>query len=182
MLTLMSQPGSRDSSFVAHDQSEELMAVFAAVVYERGFAATRLTEVAARAGVPPAAVVGYWPTEVDWLLETVAASTRQLFARVAEAFMSVESGDAAEALHQALARMLSDMAAAPEMVCLSLVELPSLGPLVAAHRIRAMDLFCTFLGPAFADLDEPAPDPEAVVRRSTKPRCSVQFIRPPPNN
>jgi AcrR family transcriptional regulator len=162
MFTLMSQPGSRDSSFVAHDESEELMAVFAAVAYERGFAATRLSEVAERAGVPPATVVGHWPTEVDWLLETAAASTRQLFARVAEAFMSVEGGDAAEALHQALARMLSDMAEAPEMVYLSIVELPSLGPLVAAHRIRAMDLFCTFLGPAFDALDEPAPDPEAV--------------------
>jgi AcrR family transcriptional regulator len=162
MFTLMSQPGSRDSSFVAHDESEVLMAVFAAVVYERGFAATRLGEVADRAGVPLATVTRHWPTEVDWLLETAAASTRQLFARVADAFMSVEGGDAAEALHQALARMLSDMAEAPEMVYLSIVELPSLGPLVAAHRIRAMDLFCTFLGPAFAALDEPAPDPEAV--------------------
>jgi AcrR family transcriptional regulator len=162
MFTLMSQPGSRDSSFVAHDECEELMAVFAAIVYERGFAATHLSEVAERAGVPTATVSSYWPTEVDWLLETVAVSTRQLFARVADAFMSVEGDDAAEALHQALARMLSDMAEAPEMVSLAMVELTALGPLVAARRIRAMDLFCTFLGPAFATLDEPAPDPEAV--------------------
>ena len=137
------------------------MAAFAAVVYERGFAATRLDEVAARTGVPLATVVGYWPTEVDWLLETVAASTRQLFARVADVFMSTEGGPA-EALHQALARMLSDMAEAPEMVCLSMIELPALGPLVAARRVRAMELFSTFLGPAFAALDEPPPDPEAV--------------------
>lgn len=161
MFTLMSHFGSRDSSFVAHDESEELMAVFAAVVYERGFAATHLGEIAERAGVPLAMVTRYWPTEVDWLLETVATSTRQLFARVADAFMSAE-GDAAEALHQALARMLSDMAEAPEMVCLSMVELPALGPLVAARRVRAMELFCMVLRPAFAALDEPAPDPEAV--------------------
>lgn len=137
------------------------MAVFAAVVYERGFAATRMDEVAARADVPLAVVTQYWPTEVDWLLETVTASTRQLFARVADTFMSVE-GDAAEALHQALATMLSTMAEAPEMVSLSMVELPSLGPLVVDRRVRAMELFCTFLGPAFAALDKPAPDPEAV--------------------
>jgi AcrR family transcriptional regulator len=161
MFTLMSQFGSRDSSFVAHDECEELMAVFAAVVYERGFGATRLAEVAERAGVPLATVSQQWPTEVDWLLETVAVSTRQLFARVADSFMSVE-GDAAEALHQALAAMLSTMAEAPEMVSLSLVELPSLGPLVAERRVRAMELFCTFLGPAFAALDEPPPDPEGV--------------------
>jgi AcrR family transcriptional regulator len=161
MFTLMSQLGSRDSSFLAHDEREELMAVFAAVVYERGFAGTRLDEVAARADVPLATVTSHWPTEIDWLLETVATSTRQLFTRVADAFMSAD-GDAAEALHQALARMLSDMAEAPEMVCLSMVELPALGPLVAARRVRAMELFCTFLGPAFAALDEPPPDPEAV--------------------
>lgn len=137
------------------------MAVFAAVVYERGFGATRLAEVAERAGVPLATVSQQWPTEVDWLLETVAVSTRQLFARVADSFMGVE-GDAAEALHQALATMLSTMAEAPEMVSLSLVELPSLGPLVAERRVRAMELFCTFLGPAFAALDEPPPDPEGV--------------------
>jgi AcrR family transcriptional regulator len=161
MFTLMGQQGLRDSSFVPYDESEELMAVFAAVVYERGFAATRLVDVAQRAGVPLATVTRHWPSEIDWLLETVAASTRQLFTRVAEAFMNVE-GDASAALHQALARMLSDMARAPEMVSLSMVELPSLGPLVAARRVHAMELFCTFLDPAFAALDEPPPDPEGV--------------------
>jgi AcrR family transcriptional regulator len=161
MFTLMGHLGARDSSFVAHDEGEALMAVFAAVVYERGFLATRLDEVAVRAGVPLTTMTRLWPTEVDWLLETVATSTRQLFARVADASMDADD-DAAQALHQALARMLSDMARAPEMVSLALVELPALGPLVAARRVRAMDLFCTFLGPAFAALDEPPPDPEAV--------------------
>lgn len=157
----MSHDGSRDSSFVPFDESEELMVVFAAIAYERGFAGTRLCDVAVRAGVPLETVTRYWSTEVDWLLETVAVSTRQLFARVADTFMSVE-GDAPEALHQALATMLYTMAQAPEMVSLSMVELPSLGPLVAARRIRTQELFCTFLGPAFAALDEPLPDPEAV--------------------
>jgi AcrR family transcriptional regulator len=160
MFTLMSHYGSRDSSFV-DDEREELMAVFATVVYEQGYAATSLTDVAHRAGVPLTTMTRHWATEVDWLLETVALSTHQLFARVADAFMSVED-DPAEALHQALATMLSSMAEAPEMVSLSMVELPSLGPLVATRRIRATELFCTFLGPAFAALDEPPPDPEAV--------------------
>ena len=105
------------------------MAVFAAVVYERGYAATRLTDVAQRAGVPATTLIAHWPTEVDWLLETVTASTRQLFARVADAFMGIPD-DAPRALHQGLAAMLRDMAAAPEMVHLSMVELPALGPLV----------------------------------------------------
>ena len=132
------------------------MAVFAAVVYERGYAATRLTDVAERADVPVGVLIAHWPTEVDWLLETAAASTRQLFARVAAVFMSA-SGDAPQALHQALAAMLRDMAGAPEMVHLAMVELPSLGPLVQRRRIRALDLFRSFLDPALAALDEPLP-------------------------
>jgi phage tail protein X len=138
----MDRGGLRNSSFVPCDEGEALMAVFAAVVYERGYAATRLSE-------------------VDWLLETVAASTRQLFARVADAFMGVPD-DAPRALHQGLAAMLRDMAAAPEMVHLSMVELPSLGPLVRRRRVRALDLFRAFLDPALAALDEPLPSTDAV--------------------
>jgi AcrR family transcriptional regulator len=152
----MNRWGLRDSSFVPCDEAEELMAVFAAVVYERGYAATRLTDVAQRAGVPVDVLTAHWPSEVDWLLETAAASTRQLFARVADVFMSA-SGDTPQALHQALAAMLHDMARAPEMVHLSMIELPALGPLVQHRRIRALDLFRTFLDPALAALDEPLP-------------------------
>jgi AcrR family transcriptional regulator len=146
---------------VPHDERERLMAVFAAVVYERGYAGTRLAEVAERAGVPISALTGHWPGEVDWLLEAAAASTRQLFHHVAEAFMDVED-DAPRALHQALATLLRDLSEAPEMAYLSVVELPSLGPLLQERRLRVLDLFCAFLGPAFAALDEPPPNPEAV--------------------
>lgn len=156
IFTLMNLRGFRDSSFVPTDETEELMAAFAAVVYERGYAATRLTDVAQRADVPVDLLIAHWPTEVDWLLETAAAATRRLFARVADVFMSA-SGDPAAALHQALAAMLRDMADAPEMVHLSMIELPSLGPLVQHRRIRALDLFRTFLDPALAALDEPLP-------------------------
>jgi AcrR family transcriptional regulator len=156
IFTLMNRWGLRDSSFVACDEAEELMVVFAAVVYERGYAATRLTDVAQRAGVSVEVLLAHWPSEVDWLLETAATSTRQLFARIADVFMSA-SGDAPRALHQALAAMLRDMADAPEMVHLSMIELPSLGPLVQHRRIRGLDLFRTFLDPALAALDEPLP-------------------------
>ncbi len=137
------------------------MAVFAAVVYERGYAATRLTDVAQRAGVPVSVLIDHWPTEVDWLLETVATSTRQLFARVADAFMGIPD-DPPRALHQGLAAMLRDMAAAPEMVHLSMVELPALGPLVQHRRVRALDLFRAFLDPTLSALDEPLPSTDAI--------------------
>jgi AcrR family transcriptional regulator len=149
------------SCIVAGDEREHLMAVFAAVVYERGFAATRLGDVADRAGVPLPAVQAWWPGEVDWLLETVAASTRRLFGQMAEASLSVD-GDAALALHHGLAVMLRELADAPEMTYLSVVELPSLGPLLHARRDRMLDLFSTFLDAGFAALDQPSPSPETI--------------------
>jgi AcrR family transcriptional regulator len=151
----------RASSFVAHDEREQLMAIYAAVVYERGYAATRLTEVAQRADVPLAVVTDHWPTEVDWLLETAATATHQLFVHAADTFMGIDD-DAPRAVHVALDTMLRDLAAAPEMTYLSIVALPSLGPLVCEHRVRALELFCTLLRPAFAARDDGPPDPEAV--------------------
>ena len=114
------------SSFAARDEREELMAVFAAVVYEHGLALGCLADVARRAGVPLEHVEGHWPTPIDCLLDTVAASTQQLFGRVAAAFMEA-GGDGPVALHRALDTMLCDLAETPEMTYLSVVELPAPG-------------------------------------------------------
>jgi hypothetical protein len=58
--------------------------------------------------------------------------------------------------------MLYDMAAAPEMTYLSVVELPRLGPLVHMRQKSMLDLFCEFLGPGFAAMGRPAPDPATI--------------------
>ena len=160
-VTVMDLGGLPISSFTPEDEREELMAVFAAAVYERGLAPTCLAEVARRAGVPLEQVKRYWPTPIDCLLDTVAASTRQLFGRVAAAFMEA-GGDGALALHRALGAMLYDLVAAPEMTYLSFVELPRLGPLVYERQDRTLDLFCELLTSGFAALDEPPPSSEIV--------------------
>jgi AcrR family transcriptional regulator len=160
-VTVMDLNGLPISSFAPQDEREELMAVFAAAVYERGLALTCLAEVARRAGVPLAQVQEHWPTPVDCLLDTVAASTRQLFGRVAATFMEA-GGDGPVALHRALSAMLYDLSEAPEVTYLSVVELPRLGPLVYERQDRMLDLFCELLAPAFAALDEPPPSREIV--------------------
>ena len=160
-VTVMDLNGLPMSSFAPQDEREELMAIFAAAVYERGLALTCLAEVARRAGVPLERVHGHWPTPVDCLLDTVAASTQQLFGRVATAFMEA-GGDGPVALHRALSAMLYDLAEAPEMTYLSVVELPRLGPLVYERQDRMLDLFCELLHSGFAALDEPPPSREIV--------------------
>jgi AcrR family transcriptional regulator len=149
------------SSFVPQDDREALMAAFAAVVYEQGYATTRLADIAARAGVPVETVTGFWHSEAECLLDTVQTATQQSFSRLAESFMHI-AGDCPLVAHLALAAMLRDMAASPEMTYLAVVELPRLGPLVQAQQQSMLDLFCEFLGPGFAAMGHPAPDPPTV--------------------
>ncbi|HEV7494476.1 TetR/AcrR family transcriptional regulator [Baekduia sp.] len=134
------------TGFAPRDEREELMMVFASIVYEHGYRATRLSDVADRAGVSLATLTGCWPTEIDWLLETAAASARQLYGRMADASASVQN-DPARAVHHALSTMLCDLAAAPEMVYLSVIELPALGPLIHARQRHTLTRFSTFLDP-----------------------------------
>jgi AcrR family transcriptional regulator len=161
MVTVMGVGGLPLSSFSPQDEREELMAVFAAAVYERGLALTCLAEVARRADVRLADVHAHWPTPIDCLLDTVAAATRQLFGRVATAFMEA-NGDGPLGLHRALGAMLFDLSDAPEMTYLSVIELPRLGPLVYPRQDRMLDLFYELLVPGFAALDEPPPSREIV--------------------
>ena len=89
------------------------------------------------------------------------AATQQTFSRLAESFMHI-AGDCPLVAHLALAAMLRDMAGSPEMTYLATVELPRLGPLVQAQQRSMLDLFCEFLGPGFAAMGRPAPDPPTV--------------------
>jgi AcrR family transcriptional regulator len=160
-VTVMGLGGLPLSSFAPQDERDKLMAVFAATVYERGLALTCLAEVARRAGVPLEQVKRHWPTPVDCLLDTVAAGTRQLFGRVAGAFMEA-GGDGPAALHLALGALLYELSEAPEMTYLSFVELPRLGPLVYERQDRMLDLFCELLDGGFAALEEPPQSREIV--------------------
>lgn len=137
------------------------MAIFAAAAYEQGYASTRLTDVAQRAGVPTELVEGFWHSEAECLLDTVQAATQQSFSRLAENFLHI-AGDCPLVAHLALGAMLRDMADSPEMTTLAVVELPRLGPLVQAQRRSMLELFCEFLGPGFAAMGRPAPDPPTV--------------------
>jgi hypothetical protein len=161
MVTVMDLDGLPMSSFSPQDEREELMAIFAATVYERGFALTWLEDVARRASVPLERFERLWPTPVDCLLDTTAAHTRQLFVRVAAAFMEA-GGDGPVALHRALSAMLYDLSETPELTYLSVIELPRLGPLVYERHDRMLDLFSELLVSGFSALDEPPPSREIV--------------------
>lgn len=149
------------SSFVPTDLREQLMAAFAHEVYAHGFEHTRLQSVARAVGVPGHVTDEYWADELACLSETVEAATAQAFSRMAEVFLSTAE-DCPTAAHLALATLLNDLADAPEMVHLAVVELPRLGDVAHEQHARLLDLFCEFLGPGFAAMGHPVPDPDIV--------------------
>jgi hypothetical protein len=112
-------------------------------------------------GLRSSSVTPLPPGEIDRVLDSVAAFTRQLFARTADVFMDA-AGDPAQALHEALDSLLRDLAAAPEMTYMSTVQLPALGPLVRERHRRMLDLFSDFLQPGFTARDIALPNPEIV--------------------
>jgi hypothetical protein len=112
-------------------------------------------------GLQTSSVTTLSPSEIDRLLDSVAAFTRRLYTHTAEVFMDA-AGDPAQALHEALDSLLRDRAAEPDMTYMSTVELPGLGPLVADRQHRMLDLFCDFLQPGFAARGVALPNPEIV--------------------
>ncbi|MFA4927934.1 MAG: hypothetical protein WC558_05420 [Patulibacter sp.] len=149
------------SSFIAETERERLLAAFGRAVYADGLEGTHLADVSRNAGFDSSVAASYWQDETACLIDAVDVATSQAFSRVAQAFLSTR-GDYAVAAHHALATLLSDVAACPEMVYLTVVELPRLGPVGHAQQARIVDLFCEFLLPGFAATNHPIPDPEIV--------------------
>jgi AcrR family transcriptional regulator len=157
----MGHDGLSLATSVDQEEREALMVAFAATAYERGYALTRLADVADRAGVTPAAVTRCWTGERDCLLETVATFTRRLFGHAAVAFMGAD-GDGPLALHAALSTILADAAGEPEMTYMSVVELPRLGAPAHARHARMIDLFGELLASGLASMDRRPPNPETL--------------------
>ncbi len=90
-------------------------------------------------------------------MASVATFTHRLFSRAAVAFMGAE-GDGPLALHSALATILDDIAAAPEITYMSVIDLPRLGPPAHERHARMIDLFGELLAAGFRAMDEPPPN------------------------
>jgi hypothetical protein len=110
-------------------------------------------------GLPVASFVAQ--TDGEALMEDVATFTRQLFHRAAVAFMGAE-GDGPLALHAALASILTDAAAAPELTYMSVIELPRLGPPAHERHARMIGLFGELLASGLASMDHRPPNPETL--------------------
>lgn len=149
------------STFVPGDEREELLLVFAELVYERGYELVRLSDVAERSRLPLAVVRGYWSDEEACALDALRAGSEQGFAAVARAFMS-SPGDGAVAAHRALAALLDYLASSPALTSLSILAPPLLRRQAATRPAGVLDVVSAFLGPGLAAIGRVPPQPEVV--------------------
>ncbi len=149
------------TSFVAHDERERLMLVFAETAYEQGYQQTHLGDIAHRAGIDPVELHGYWSCKVDCVFDTLDVAAQQAFSAVAGAFVRTP-GDCAVAAHRALAQLFHHLARQPALVHLAVIDFPSLGPRAHQRTNSYLELFAEFLGPGFAAMSHPAPSPQIV--------------------
>jgi AcrR family transcriptional regulator len=151
----------KNPAFVAVDERERLLCIFADLVAANGFEQVALADLAERAGVELGEVESYFQSRVDCALSAGDAVTEKCFSVVAEALMS-NSGDDPLAAHAALEAMLRFMAGAPGFIQLVLVEFPRIGARGLARRRRYLDLFAEFLGPGIAAAPDLPPQPDIV--------------------
>jgi AcrR family transcriptional regulator len=137
------------------------MVVFATACYEQGYALTRLSDVARRAGVDEAVVTSYWESEEQCAFEALGICSERTFSVVAEAFMST-GGDCALAAHRALSAMLECMAGEPAMLHLGAVELSRMGAGADDKRKDFIGTYIEFLGPGFASMGMDPIQPDVV--------------------
>jgi AcrR family transcriptional regulator len=148
-------------TFTPGNERERLLVAFAELAYERGYELVRLSDLPGRTGVPIEAVLGYWKTEEECVLDALQTGAEQTFSAVANAFMS-DPGDCAAAAHRSLGVLLAFLAASPALASLSILVPPMLSTRAAARHKSVLDVFGEFLGPGFAAMGHVPPRPELV--------------------
>lgn len=139
-------------TFKPRDERERLLAAFAQTVAERGFEATTVETVAARAGVSGAVFERYFADLQDCFGQAFDALAEHCFTAMAESFVDTP-GSWPEASFRAGEAFFRFCAGTPAFVYTLAVEFPHGGQPALERRKRAFEMFAEFAKPAFAESD-----------------------------
>jgi AcrR family transcriptional regulator len=141
---------------VVENQRQRLIRAVPAVVREKGFVATRVEDLAARAGVSRKTFYENFHDKRDCFLASYRQYAQELGAMVGTA--TVTGTDWTERTRSALAAILRFFAARPDVAHMAVIEVMAAGPEALAERDAAVAGFAAVLGEeALADAPEPAP-------------------------
>jgi AcrR family transcriptional regulator len=153
--------GASDPETTA-DTRRLLMDAFADTVAQEGFAATRLSDVAQRAGVELDVASALFVDELDCATQALDAWAGQLVVIAAGAFLAA-ANDPPLAAHRALEAALSHLARTPTVSALVVTDEPELVPAISALRDRYISLFFQLIAGQVAAIDQRAPQPLAAL-------------------
>jgi AcrR family transcriptional regulator len=150
---------------VAADQRERLYEATIHAINERGFVATTISDLVARAGVSRRSFYEHFENKEECLLATYDALIERLTARIVEAYNPKDEWiDQIEAIVRALFEASSDRPDAARLVC---VEMGAAGPVGIERWARDADLLARFITSVFeqapGDGAVPAPVARAIV-------------------
>ncbi len=153
--------GATDPETTA-DARRVVMDAFAETVAQEGFAKTRLSDVAQRAGVELDVASVLFVDELDCATQALDAWAGQLVVIAAGAFLAAAS-DPPLAAHRALEAALSHLARTPTVSALVVTDEPELVPAISALRDRYISLFFQLIAGQVAAIDQRAPQPLAAL-------------------
>ena len=144
------------------DERRVLMGAFAEAVAQDGFAATRLSDVAQRAGIELYVVTALFADELDCATQVLDARAGQLVVIAAGAFLAA-AGDPPLAAHRALEAAIGHLARTPTVSSLVVTDDPGLLPAISALRDRYISLFFQLIAGQVAAIEQRAPQPLAAL-------------------
>jgi AcrR family transcriptional regulator len=139
-----------------------LMDALAHAVAQDGLAATRLSDVAQRAGVELDIAQALFADEIECATQALNAWAGQLVVIAAGAFLTA-AGDPPLAAHRALQAALDHVARTPDLSALVVTDEPELIEAVAAMRTRYISLFFSLIADQVPAADQQAPQPLAAL-------------------
>jgi len=139
-----------------------LMDALAHAVAQDGLAATRLSDVAQRAGVELDIAQALFADELECATQALNAWAGQLVVIAAGAFLTA-AGDPPLAAHRALQAALDHLAYTPDLAALVVTDEPELIEAVAAMRTRYISLFFSLIADQVPAADQHAPRPLAAL-------------------
>jgi AcrR family transcriptional regulator len=144
------------------DERRVLMEAFAEAVAHDGFAATRLSDVAQRAGIELDVVTALFADELDCATQVLDAWAGQLVVIAAGAFLAA-ANDPPLAAHRALEAAIGHLARTPTVSSLVVTDDPELVPAISALRDRYISLFFQLIAGQVAAIEQRAPQPLAAL-------------------
>lgn len=132
-------PRAAPESIDAHDHAERALRALAAVVAEKGYAATTVDEVVSRAQMSATTFYSHFDGKEDAMLAAIDSAGAQIVAATTPAHR--RAPDWATGIRAALGALFNFLAAHPALANLMMVETYAAGPKAMARRSEALRPF-----------------------------------------